>query len=539
MNPNRPNQALLPLAFIFVLLIGLLSGYYLQNRQIVANHAFMRNLGGQGNTLPELINFVKDNYVDTVNTAQLNREAIDGMLKSLDPHSIYIPASEFATTNDPLIGNFEGIGIQFQIEHDSVMIVRALPGGPSEKEGLMAGDRIVQVDGKDITRSKPTNDMVMKWLKGPKGTVVKVGVFRRGIRNILPFSITRDVIPTWSLDIAYLVQPGTGYVKLSKFSATTGEELDKALKNLKGQGASKLILDLRGNAGGYLEEAISVADAFLPAGKTIVYTQGMHRPRKTVVATDGGEWDKLPVWVLIDEGSASASEIVAGAIQDNDRGTIAGRRSFGKGLVQEQINLSDGSALRLTTARYYTPTGRCIQKPYDKGSDEYYMEYYHRIEDGELETADSVKLNDSLKYTTPGGRTVYGGGGVMPDVFVPIETNASRSFFNLSVNKGILYQFAMDYTDRNRTVLKKYPNAASFDQGFVVSGPMYQEFVKYATQNGVEAQPAAILASQQPAADLIKAYIARNLFDDKGFYPIYLRNDPTFKKTLQLIGGSK
>ena len=487
-------------------------------------------------TLNELIRFIDKNYVDSVDTKKLNDEAITGMLLSLDPHSVYIPASDFAEANDPLMGNFEGIGIQFRIERDTVMVINTIPGGPSEKVGLLAGDRIVKVDGKNIAGVKIVNEKVMKLLKGPKDTKVTVSIFRRGLKKLNDFTITRGIIPTWSIDISYAVNSETGYIKLSKFSATTGNELHEALVELKEKGVKKLILDLRGNSGGYLQEAIAVADEFLPDDKLIVYTQGLHRPKQIAKSTSEGIWDDGQIVVLIDEGSASASEIVAGAIQDNDRGTIIGRRSFGKGLVQEQVGLSDGSALRLTVARYYTPTGRSIQKPYTKGAEEYYMEYYHRMTDGELESADSIKLNDSLKFKTPGGKIVYGGGGIMPDIFVPIERNAALKFYNESVNKGILYQFAFDYTDRNRARLIAYKDASQFDKSFSVSGGIYSEYIAYAEKNGIKYPGAEIASSQQHISELMKSYIARNLFDSKGFYPIYLRTDNAFIKAMEVLG---
>ncbi len=538
MEDNRRTYVYLPIAFALVLVVGILAGYYLMRSSFIPDHIMSGKMQGK-NTLNELIRFIDQNYVDSVNTQKLNEEAITGMLLSLDPHSVYIPAADFADANDPLMGNFEGIGIQFRIEHDTVMVVNTIPGGPSEKVGLLAGDRIVKVDGKNIAGIKIENDKVMKLLKGPKDTKVNVSIFRRGLKKLNDFTITRGVIPTWSIDISYAVNAQVGYIKLSKFSATTGDELNDALNELKSKGVRKLILDLRGNSGGYLQEAIAVSDEFLPDNKLIVYTQGLHRPKQVAKSSSEGIWDDLPVVVLIDEGSASASEIVAGAIQDNDRGSIIGRRSFGKGLVQEQVGLSDGSALRLTVARYYTPTGRCIQKPYTKGAEEYYMEYYHRMTDGELENADSIKMNDSLKFKTPGGKTVYGGGGIMPDIFVPLERNAALKFFNESVNKGILYQFAFDYTDRNRKALSANKDAEQFDKTFRVTDGMFNEYVAFAEKNGIKYPPAETLASQLRISELMKSFIARNLFDSKGFYPIFLRTDITFKKALEVLGKEK
>lgn len=538
MENNRRKYTYLPIAFALVLAIGILTGYYMMRSSFIQNHVFSKGMQGKS-TLSELIQFIDNNYVDSVNTRKLNEEAITGMLLSLDPHSVYIPASDFADANDPLMGNFEGIGIQFRIERDTVMVVNTIPGGPSEKVGLLAGDRIVKVEGKNIAGIKLENDKVMKLLKGPKNTKVTVSIFRRGLKKLIDFTITRGLIPTWSIDISYAVNAEVGYIKLSKFSATTADELREALADLKGKGVRKLILDLRGNSGGYLSEAISVSDEFLPDDKLIVYTQGLHRPKQIAKSTSEGIWDNLPVVVLIDEGSASASEIVSGAIQDNDRGTIIGRRSFGKGLVQEQVGLSDGSALRLTVARYYTPTGRSIQKPYTKGAEEYYMEYYHRMTDGELENADSIKMNDSLKFKTPGGKTVYGGGGIMPDIFIPLERNAKLKFYNESVNKGILYQFAFDYTDSNRAKLGVYKDASQFDKMFVVNAGLYTEYIAYAAKNGITYPAAETASSQQKVSELMKSYIARNLFDAKGFYPIFLRTDNAFIKAMEILRKSK
>jgi carboxyl-terminal processing protease len=538
MEPNRRLYFFLPVAFAIFLVAGLLIGYFLFRSSQIAQMG-MPILKQKSKTINELIGFIRENYVDSVDAEKLNDEAITGMLLSLDPHSVYIPASEFHDANDQLMGNFEGIGIQFRIEHDTVMVINTIPGGPSEKVGLLAGDRIVKVDGKPITGKSIDNLKVMKLLKGPRDTKVKVSIFRRGIRTLNDFTITRGVIPTWSIDISYAVNAVTGYVKLSKFSATTASELREALEKLKSEGVSRLILDLRGNSGGYLQEAIAVADEFLPEGKMIVYTKGLHRPKQIAKATSRGLWDNLPLTILIDEGSASASEIVAGAIQDNDRGTIIGRRSFGKGLVQEQISLSDGSALRLTVARYYTPTGRSIQKPYSKGAEDYYMEYYHRMEDGELESADSIKLNDSLKYVTPGGKTVYGGGGIMPDIFIPVERATGLKFYNESVNKGILYQFAFEYTDKNRAQLKQYADAVAFINRFSVSPAMFSEFVSYAEKNGIKYPSADISASRNHVSNLLKSYIARNLFDAKGFYPIFLPTDNGFKKAVEVLATQK
>lgn len=535
MASNRRPYIYFPIAFALVLIVGIFLGYNLVKITYSFQHPFLK-MGAGKNTLAELIRYIDQNYVDSVDAETLHQEAIAGMLLSLDPHSQFIPASDFHDANDPLLGNFDGIGVQFRIERDTVMVINTVAGGPSEKLGILAGDRIVKVDGNNIANIRITNEQVMKKLKGPKGTKVTVTIFRRGLKKLIDFTITRDQIPTWSVDVAYPVTKNTGYIKLSKFSATTHDELVKVLQEFRNTGVNKLILDLRGNSGGYLNEAIAVADEFLPDGKMIVYTQGLHRPKQTATSTSRGEWDDLPVAILIDEGSASASEIVAGAIQDNDRGTIIGRRSFGKGLVQEQVNLSDGSALRLTVARYYTPTGRCIQKPYTNGKEEYFMEYYHRFEDGELDNADSIKMIDSLKYRTPGGKIVYGGGGIMPDIFIPIERGNEYKFYNESVNKGILLQYAFDYTDQHRPELKRFADEKQFDAGFFITPAILNDYVQFAGKNGITGTAGEVESSSNRIKDLMKAYIARNLFDEKGFYPIFLRTDKGFRQALEVLG---
>ena len=498
------------------------------------------NLGaGNVNTINDVINYINQDYVDSIGKKQLQESAIKGLLESLDPHSMFIPASEFKEANDPLMGNFDGIGVQFRIERDTVAVVNTVTGGPSEKVGILAGDRIIKVDGKPFTGKKITNEIVMKALKGQRGTIVNVSMFRRGQHKAIDFKIVRDVIPTYSIDISYPVDKTTGYIKLSKFSATTAEELSQSLTELSNKGIHKLILDLRGNSGGYLQAAIAVADQFLKDKKLIVYTEGHNRPRNYAYATSEGQWENNPLVVLIDEGSASAAEIVAGALQDNDRCLVIGRRSFGKGLVQEQLNLRDGSAIRLTVARYYTPTGRCIQKPYTNGTEEYYGEFYHRFTDGELESSDSIKFADSLKFKTPGGKTVYGGGGIMPDVFIPIEKNIKLKYYNEAVNKGTLYQFAFDYTDANRARLKSFGSFTGFDNNFKVDQKMFGEFVAYALKNDVKGDASLIATSRTHIEDLLKALIARNLYDDKGFYPIYLRSDKTFIAANQILKKEK
>lgn len=478
---------------------------------------------------------VGEDYVDEINGNELQDEAIAAMMEHLDPHSQYVSLEEFDAMNDPLLGGFEGIGVQFRIEKDTVAIVSVIKGGPSEKAGILAGDRIVYVDDSLVAGVKLKNDDVMRKLKGPKGTKVKVTMLRRGVEGLLPFTITRDVIPTYSVDVAYMLDENVGYLKLSKFSATTHDEFKKAIRKLKGEGMKQLVFDLRGNSGGYLKAAVDVADEFLPKGSLIVYTEGRNRPRQYMNARRHGMLEDLPVVVLIDGESASASEIVAGALQDNDRGTIVGRRSFGKGLVQEQIMLSDNSAIRLTVARYYTPTGRCIQKPFDGDREKYLFEAYDRYESGEMFNIDSIHFADSLKFTTPKGKTVYGGGGIMPDIYVPLIDDSTEYYFNRIANLGLLYQYAFEYTDQHRAELVKLKTVAAFDKGFRVTDAMFAELVKMAGEKGIKGSDEQKKVARREADIILKAYIARNLFDDEGFYPLYAPMDDVLQKAVEVI----
>ncbi len=526
----------LPILFAIILVAGIFLGYKLSPVISGSPNLFHLNMN-RYDKLNDIINYVTNEYVDSVSRKELTEDGINGILSNLDPHSQYIPAEDFQDVNDQLQGNFEGIGIQFRIEKDTIIVIQTIPGGPSEKAGLWAGDRIVKVNDSLIAGVKITNKDAMKKLKGKKGTTVNVSIYRLGVDGLLAFTITRDVIPTYSVDIAFMPADSIGYIKLSKFSATTFDEFDKAVKHLKDQGLRDIILDLRGNAGGYLQEAIDISDEFLKDGKLIVYTEGKHQPKESFYATNKGMLENNKVIILIDEGTASASEIVSGAIQDNDRGLIVGRRSFGKGLVQRQLDFPDGSALRLTIARYYTPTGRCIQKPYDRknGFEDYYTESYHRYLDGEMENKDSTVVNDSLKYVTPEGKVVYGGGGIMPDVFVPIDKDARLKYFNSIIQSSLIFRFAFEYTDRNRNALHQYKDFENFDKQFDISAVMFNDFIGFAEKNGIKKDSEGITYSGDKIKTMLKAYIGRNLFDDAGFYPIYLSIDKTFNTALGLL----
>ena len=512
---------------VMLLLLGIVIGLYI-------NKGVKRKIKFEGGSkFDEVMWYVGNDYVETPDATGLQDEAIAAMMEKLDPHSAYISLDEFNELNDPLLGSFDGIGVQFRLEKDTIAVVNVIKGGPSEKVGLLAGDRIVYVDDTLVASKKLKNEDVMRKLKGPKGTKVKVRVLRRGVEGLLDYTITRDAIPTYSVDIAYMIDEYTGYLKLSKFSATTAEEFRKAASELYVQGMDQMVFDLRGNTGGYLSAAVEVADEFLPRGSLIVYTEGRNRPRQYMKAGRFGILEDMPVVVLIDGESASASEIVAGALQDNDRGIIVGRRSFGKGLVQEQIMLSDQSAIRLSVARYYTPTGRCIQKPYGDSHEEYLLESLERYENGELFHPDSIHFADSLKYTTPKGKTVYGGGGIMPDVYVPLVDDSTQYYFNRIANTGLLYQYAFDYTDRHRAQLQRYKTVESFDKGFAVSDAMFDELVKSAEEKGIKGTDEQRQVARREANTLLKAYIARNLFDDEGFYPIYAPMDEILQRALE------
>jgi len=492
-----------------------------------------------GNKIDNLINYLNDNYVDTVNRDKLYQQAIEGMLQSLDPHSSYIPAEEFSEVNDPMMGGFEGIGVEFRIEKDSIVIVNTIPLGPSERVGLKGGDRIIKVNGKLVAGKKITNPQVMKLLKGPKDTKVKISVFRRGTNGLIDVTITRDHIPINSVDIAYMVEPGVGYLKLNKFAESTIDEFDQSLIKLQKAGMKKLILDLRGNPGGIMEAAIHISDQFLSSGKLIVYTKGLHSEKESALAKGNGLFKTQPLVILIDESSASAAEILAGAIQDNDRGLIIGRRSFGKGLVQQQLSFKDGSAVRITVARYYTPTGRCIQRSYKNGTEEYYNDFYKRLSDGELTNADSNKFSNDQKFKTPGGRTVYGGGGIMPDIFIPVESGKNFRYYNQLINKGVIFDYAFQLTDNLRKQYSKNMTFAQFNSSFKVTPAMFADMVKLGEKDSVKYDAKSAKEMQGRINLLLKAYIARNIYGDTGFFPILLDDDDTYHRALKEIDKMK
>ncbi len=481
-------------------------------------------------------------YVDTASVSKLTENAIVDLLARLDPHSVYITKSEVAEMNQPLEGNFEGIGISFSIIQDTLIVMTTIPGGPSEKVGLHPGDRIIKVGTKPITSIGLKTQDVYGLLRGNKGTIVNLTVKRKGEESKLEFTIVRDKIPIYSLDAAFLLNKETAFIKLNRFSATTTEEYTAAMKKLGKNGTVKnLVLDLRGNGGGYLGAAYELANQFLEANKLIVYTEGIHSPRKDYLSNTNGDFLKGNLIILIDEGTASASEIVSGAIQDYDRGVLIGRRSFGKGLVQQPFALNDGSMIRLTTAHYYTPAGRNIQKPYKGNTENYKNDYLKRFERGELFNKDSIANADSLMTKTlVTKRKVFGGGGIVPDIFVPLDTSVHYKYFNLLVRKNIFFPFVVNYIDQHRKdLMVKYPDFQKFNDTFSVSSTMLEELLVLGEKSGVKREEEGLKFTQKTIFRQIRALIARDLYDAGDYYKIMMEEDPEVKKATEILGDPK
>ncbi len=520
-----------PIFFALAIVIGIVIGRFYKSIQ----NTNLLHIYPHTEKLSNVLNYIENEYVDPINKSELEEKVIPLILAELDPHSQYVPARDLTEVNEPLEGNFSGIGVQFNMMNDTLIILKTIANGPSEKVGVLAGDRILIVDGDTLAGKNISSDSVVSRLKGPRGTLVKVGVQRKKVKELIYFNITRDNIPLYSMDIAYIIRPNIGYIKLNKFSRTTFEEFSEGIIKLLGEGMTKLILDLRGNGGGYLDAAVHIADQFLDEGQLIVYTEGKAKQRQEYRASKGGLCIGLDVAVLIDEGSASASEILAGALQDNDRGTIIGRRSFGKGLVQEQKIFPDGSAIRLTIARYYTPTGRCIQKPYENGNNEdYYMDLSNRLSHGEYSERDSIRFADSLKYITPGGKVVYGGGGIMPDVFVPIDTIGLTNYLFDVRNRGLIYRFSLEYTDSHRKILEQYYTMKDVYE-YLDKDKVFRKFIAYASDNDVPPNNHQIETSKEVLKTQIYAYIIRNILDNEGFYPAIEKIDNTLHKAIDLL----
>lgn len=534
---------------------------------IIAGTNSLKAQDVQGSTLKynRLLRLIESYYVDTTNVDKLTENAIVEVLRGLDPHSVYISKEEVEKMNEPLQGNFEGVGISFNVYRDTLLVVTTVPGGPSEKVGIRAGDRIVAVDNKNIAGVGLKNAQVYDYLRGKKGTKVDLKIKRKDETSLLDFVVIRDKIPINSLDASYMLNENTGYIKLNKFAATTTEEVFEAFKALKASSKlNNLVLDLRGNGGGYMNAAVELADQFLTAYKLVVYTEGIHSSKKEYSSTALGELEQGKLVVLIDEGSASASEIVSGAIQDWDRGVLIGRRSFGKGLVQQPFPLTDGSIIRLTTAHYYTPSGRCIQKPYEKGVDEYQKDYINRIEKGELFSKDSISINKKLKYETKiSKRTVYGGGGIMPDIFVPLDTSKNYIYYNTLLRKNVVYTGVLDIMDANRDQFKqKFPDFKTFVEKFEVTDEMVDKIMAAGDKKSLESADAengivaekknndaqktvkkeekkpdekSIAFARPLLKKQIKALIARDLFSVSHYFQIMNAEDETIKKAIEVI----
>jgi len=534
---NTKKQIVLPLIIAATLLVGLYLGHLLTAGSASEGNSKL-TIYPQTNKLDRILGLIEEEYVDTVDKQKLIEELIPDILKHLDPHTVYIPAKELEEVNQELEGNFGGIGVQFSIQNDTVLVVAVVSGGPSEKLGILPGDRIVAVNDTTIAGTKITNNDVMKKLRGPLGTKVKVGILRRNLTKALQFDITRGIIPVYSVDVSFMLTPDIGYIKVNRFAKNTYTEFVTGIAKLKANNCQKIIIDLRGNSGGFLDVAFNMINEFLGPNELIVYTEGKSNPRQEMNATGSGTLQNTQVAVLVDEFSASASEIFAGAIQDNDRGIIVGRRSFGKGLVQQQIPLPDGSALRLTIARYYTPSGRCIQKPYEDGNADYYSDIMKRYKHGEFYQKDSIQLTDTTVYKTKKGRVVYGGGGIMPDVFVPRDTTEFTEYYYQLREKGLIYQYALQYADQNRDKLKALNNATAIETELAKTN-LVSELVKFAESKGVKTIAAQLAISRHIIDNEVKAYIARNIIDNDGFYPIIIKTDKEVAAAIEALNKEK
>ncbi len=529
-----------PTITIVCLMVGFLIGNAVSNK-VNAQRFYIQN--GQLFQQPEskidqVLGLIQAGYVDPINVDSITEEVTKEVIKRLDPHSAYIPKEDLEMVNSELSASFSGIGIQFSIQNDTVQVVSVISGGPCEGMGVLAGDKIVMVNDSNFTGKTITNEKVMHALRGPKGTEVKIGIARSGTDEVLDFTITRGDIPVHSVDAKFIIEAKgekIGFVRVSRFAEKTYDEFISALATLKGQGATCYIIDLRENSGGYMDQAIKMANEFLSRGDMIVYSEGRAYPRYEAKANGSGRFQREKFVVLIDNFSASASEIVAGAMQDNDRATIIGRRSFGKGLVQQQIPFADGSAMRLTVARYYTPSGRCIQKPYKLGEQEdYAQDLLDRFEHGEFFSADSVHFADSTVYYTKQGRPVRGGGGIMPDVFVGRDTTLYTPYFNIVSNRAYTYQFAYQYTNKHRAELSKYTDWQSLEK-HLLKANWVPEFVAFAKEKGVEPNEKQLATSRPLLVRIVNAYIVRNILNDEGFYPLFERDDDITKKAIEVL----
>ena len=533
MSDNKnSSKRYIPIIIAASIVVGILIGTFYAN--LFSNNR-LSIINTSSNKLNDLLRIVDDQYVDTVKMTDLVEKAMPQILAELDPHSTYIPAKDIEATTSELKGHFSGIGVSFTIQHDTIYISDVIKGGPSEKVGLMPGDRIVSVNDTMFVGKEVTNTSTMAKLKGPKGTEVKLGIYRRGVKDILSFTIVRGDIPIKSVDAAYMLNDKTGYIKINKFGETTYAEMIIGIATLAQDGFENLIIDLRDNTGGYMGACIQMVNEFLPKDRMIVYTSGRKSPRQDYLSDGRGTNQQTPLVVLINESSASASEIFAGAIQDNDRGTIIGRRSFGKGLVQQPIEFKDGSAMRLTIARYYTPSGRCIQKPYSNGKDENYeMDIINRFDHGEFFSQDSIRQNEDEIYYTSLGRVVYGGGGIMPDIFVPQDTVGYTSYYSTVVNNRLHNEFTFQYTDTNRESLSKYDNYKTM-LAYLKRQNLVEKFVRFAETRDVKRRNLMINKSHKLLERLIYGGIIYNMLGTEEYVAYLNQDDPTVKKAVEIL----
>ena len=533
------KKYILPTLTVIAVALGILVGMALSQKANAQRIIFQNGQWSiQQSKVDRLLQLMESAYVDSLNIDSITDEAMIELVHKLDPHSAYIPKEDLEMVNSELAGSFSGIGVQFTIQQDTVRIVAVISGGPSEGVGVLAGDKLITVDDSAFVGKKINNEKVMRTLRGEKGTQVKLGVLRAGSPEMLYFNVTRGDIPVHSVDAKFIIEregKKIGFIRVNKFGETTYKEFIAALADLYAKGADRYIVDLRENSGGYMEQAIRMANEFLHRGDLIVYSQGRAYPRYEATANGGGRFKETPLVVLIDNFSASASEIFAGAMQDNDRAIIVGRRSFGKGLVQQQMPFDDGSAIRLTVARYYTPSGRCIQKPYTLGDQEdYEKDLMERWEHGEFYSADSIHFADTTAYYTKSGRKMYGGGGIMPDVFVGRDTTLNTPWYNRCVNLAYTYQFAYKYTDTHRKELSKFTDWKSLEQ-YLIKKDIIREFVAFAKEKGVEPNEAEIQKSRPLMTRLLHAYIVRDVLGDEGFFPLFERDDEITKVAVEQL----
>lgn len=539
MYKNSKHTIIFPLLLACGVVLGILLGQFVGRNRAESQ---LRSLIGRSgmhmtNKIMQTSMLIEHRFVDSISMDSLAELVIPLMMKELDPHSVYIPAREMQELNEPLEGEFDGVGISFNTASDTILVLNVIPNGPSAKAGVVAGDRIIEINDTLVAGvGMPQNDIV-KRLRGRRGSEVTLSLQRQGIPDLVDVTVVRDAIPINSIESSFMLTDEIGFIRLSQFARTSHMELLAAVAKLRGQGMKRLIFDLRDNSGGFLDQAILIANEFLPAGKLIVYTEDRQRKQVKEYSDGTGSAKDLALVVLIDEGSASSSEILAGAVQDNDRGTIVGRRSFGKGLVQSQIPYSDGSALRLTIARYFTPTGRSIQKPYTNGNDyDYDMDIVRRYNNNEFFSADSIHFADSLKFTTPKGKVVYGGGGIMPDVFIPLDTTDMTSYYMEVTGRNVLYRYTLDYADRHREVINSVRTIDDLQTLLDGDKGMFNDFIRYATEHGIKPRPGEIARSRKIMEAQLRAYIGRNTeLQDDGFYYNIFPIDDVLRRSVEIL----